>query len=336
VSETSAPTLTTSDYLSEPLSIGEPDVLGSLAVYPIFGPAPKQSYISFAQGREQGVAIKELEQGASVNDIVIENPSPTPVLLFEGEEVFGAQQNRTFDVTVLVAAGSKLQLPVSCVEAGRWDGTMHRQAFSPAPQTAYTELRRKKARAIQARIAQGGPARADQGEVWDEVAAKSARMNAHSPTGAAHEIYEQHRDRLGEFLNAVDLHDGQSGALVAIGGRFVVLDWVSRPEVFASLHAALVQGYALDALEEEDSQAPPMTETDGFLSLVTNAQTSERDGIGLGREVRFGESNLIGSGLASGQELVQLTVHNDEPSAQDPLGPGSDRIRRPSRRLRSR
>ena len=43
--------------------------------------------------------------------------------------------------------------------------------------------------------------------------------------------------------------DGQLGALVAIGGRFSVLDWVGRADVFAALHGPLVQGYALDALE---------------------------------------------------------------------------------------
>ncbi len=109
-----------SDHLAEPLRVGEPDVSGSLAVFPIFGPEPRQAYVSFAQGREQGVRVGELEGGASVNDLVVENPTQTPVLLFDGEEVLGAQQNRTFDVSVLVAAGAKLRVPVSCVEAPEW------------------------------------------------------------------------------------------------------------------------------------------------------------------------------------------------------------------------
>jgi hypothetical protein len=337
VSETapSAPTLTTSDYLSEPLRVGDPDVCGSLAVFPVFGAAPVQPYVSFAQGREHGVVIKELESGASVNDIVIENPTPTPVLLFEGEEVLGAQQNRTFDLSVLVGAHSKLQIPVSCVEAGRWDGSRHSQPFSPAPQAAYAELRRKKARVIKQSLDHGGPARANQAEVWDEVAAKSARLNTVSSTGAAYDIYEQRRDSLAKFLDAVDLHEGQSGAMVAIGDRFVVLDWVSRPAVFTSLHAALVQGYGLDALEAEASDAPQTSDAEDFLRAIGNERTSERDGIGLGREVRFGSSCLIGSGLASGDELVQLSVHNGVGNEQTTSpNPGTRRIRRPSRRLR--
>lgn len=303
-------TPTVSDYLTEPLAVGEPTTCGALTVYPISGPDPAQDYVSFAQGRGQGVVVKELDEGASVNDIVIENPTGTPVLLFESEEVLGAQQNRTFDATILVAGGSKQRIPVSCVEAGRWDGSRSAEHFAPAPQAAHPELRRDKARQVRENLAGGGPARASQSQVWSGVAAKSARMGVASSTGALHDVYEGHRDRLAEFNEAISLRDGQSGALVAIGDNFVVLDWVSQPEVFASLHAALLQGYALDALEGETSEAPSRSEAAGFVSLALGAQSSERDGIGMGREVRFEESALIGTGLASGEELVQLTVHN--------------------------
>jgi hypothetical protein len=49
-----------------------------------------------------------LAGGASVNDLLVLNPTDVDVLLYEGEEVLGAQQNRTFDVSVLVPAGISL------------------------------------------------------------------------------------------------------------------------------------------------------------------------------------------------------------------------------------
>lgn len=109
------------DHLSANLQIGEPDVHGPLAVFPIFGPEPRLPYVSFGDGRAAGAGVKELESGAAVNDLLILNPTDGAILLYEGEEVLGAQQNRTFDTSVLVAAGSQLRVPVSCVEAGRWD-----------------------------------------------------------------------------------------------------------------------------------------------------------------------------------------------------------------------
>jgi hypothetical protein len=118
--ETAVPSLAA--YLCETIEVGEPDIAGPLALFPLFGPPAHFEYQSFAQGRTQGVSIKELADGASVNDLVVYNPTELPVLLFEGEEVLGAQQNRTLDVTVLVPARSTLRVPVSCVEAGRGTG----------------------------------------------------------------------------------------------------------------------------------------------------------------------------------------------------------------------
>ena len=325
---TAAPAL--HDHLVEPLHLGDPDVHGPLAVFPIFGPAPRMEYLSFAQGRALGAAIKELEHGAAVNDLLVLNPTDHAILLYEGEEVVGAQQNRTFDVSVLVGARSQLQVPVSCVEAGRWDGHRHDESFSPAPQAAYPALRSMKNRAAHASVAAGMGPRAMQGDVWDEVAGKSARMNIFSDTGAMHDIYDGRRERLDEFLSAIALHDGQTGALVLIGGRPAVLDHVSRPDVFAALHAPLVQGYALDALEVSSGGAEQSSAVaEEFLRRVLDARVAEHDGIGLGRDLRFAERLVVGAGLVAGEELIQLTAFPDEPT------PGAEaraRIRRPSRR----
>ena len=331
---THAPSL--QDHLAEPLCLGDPDVHGPLAVFPIFGPAPEQEYVSFAQARDAGASIKELDQIASVNDLLVLNPTDRAILLYEGEEVLGAQQNRTFDVSVLVGARSQLQVPVSCVEAGRWDGARHDESFSPAPQAAYPSLRSMKNRASRASVHAGTGPRAMQGEVWAEVAEKSERMNVHSNTGAMHDIYDGRRGLLNEFLSAIALHDGQTGALVLIAGRPAVLDHVSRPGVFAALHAPLVLGYALDALESAASfEAPtrPGTQTaDAFLRHVLRARITEHDGIGLGRDVRFARTHVAGAGLVVGDELVQLTAFpQDAPGDCDGEAPAA-RITRPSRR----
>src|SRR4051794_24633311 len=129
---TLAPVL--ASYLDEAPLVSPAEVSGALAIFPLLGPMPVLEYQSFAQGRAAGVTIKELGDGASVRDLVVHNPTDVPVLLFEGEEVLGAQQNRTFDVSVLVPARSTLTVPVSCVEAGRWDGLRHSESFAPAPQ----------------------------------------------------------------------------------------------------------------------------------------------------------------------------------------------------------
>src|SRR5437868_14846136 len=98
--ETVMPTL--APHLAAQITVAEPTVVGSLAVFPLIADrSPSVHYISFAEATELGATVKELDAGASVNDLVVHNPLDVPVLLYEGEEVLGAQQNRTFDVSAL-------------------------------------------------------------------------------------------------------------------------------------------------------------------------------------------------------------------------------------------
>ena len=337
--------------LAEPLRVGEPDVSGPLAVFPIFGPTAALDYISFARSADR-VAITELKGGASVNDLAVENLGDRPVLLYEGEELLGAQQNRVLDISVLIAAAAKTRIPVSCVEAGRWESRRHSERFRPSPQAADPELRKLKQRRVRQRVAIGGEARADQGETWDAVSSRIHTLSAPAPTAAMSDVYEDRRDALGDLRGAIRLHDGQCGAVCAIAGRISILDYVGRPDVWADLHPALLEGYALDALRlgpaEEAGDAivePPATGTvRGFTLLVTDSRADDRRReAGIGETVRFASGGVAGSALIAptaegpGSELVQLTAYpeGDDPAAP-PVGPNSARTRvnRPSQRRR--
>jgi len=51
--------------------------------------------------------IAETSESGSVPELVVENPLAERVLLYDGEELLGAKQNRILDVSVLVAAKSR-------------------------------------------------------------------------------------------------------------------------------------------------------------------------------------------------------------------------------------
>lgn len=327
--------ITIDDYLASPLTLGEPDISGPIAVYPVFGPPPLTEYVSMAGSQSQGFTIKELPGGASVRDLLVINPGPKAVLLFEGEEVLGAQQNRTFDSSVLVPIDQELKVPVSCVEAGRWDGARHDESFQPAPQAAHPDLRREKAmQSGRARI-RGEEARADQGAVWDSVADRSAMMGVMSSTGSMHDVYESNRLKLTTMSEEIKLRDGQIGAVLQIGRELKTVDLVSHPDVFSDLHGPLVQGYCLDAMARPEAGLAEdrSSEVAAFVSVVCTQRVLEKDGIGSGRDFRFESESLIGTGLVSGDELIQLSafVGSSEPQNADGRS-AAGRIRRPSRR----
>lgn len=312
--------------LTPTLTAGEPDVTGPLAVFPLFGPQPRLEYVSFAEAAAQGARVTELPGRASVNDLLVHNPLGVPVLLYEGEELIGAQQNRTVDAAVLVPAKSDLQIAVSCVEHGRWDGSKHADAFAPSPQAAYPGLRAAKSRRMREHLAAGLAARADQQEVWEAVADKVDEVAAPAPTGAMSDAFDHRRGALEALRGAIGRRDGQLGSLVAIGGRFVVLDLVSRADVFAALHGPLVSGYALDALDAPAAAAAPaLGDAETLLAQLAAAPKRESRSAGLGAQLHFERGRLGGTGLVHDGELIQLSAFvGDAPRAR--------RIRRPSQR----
>lgn len=325
------------DFFPEPLSVGEPDVAGALAVFPLFGPEAHAEYVSFPRGHECGVTLTEREGGASVNELAVDNATHTPVLLYEGEQVLGARQNRIFAASILVAAGSKVGVPVSCVEAGRWESSPALGVLLPAPDSAYPELRHltssERAGLLAEQRDSFADVRGDQGDVWAAIASKSDRHATASPTSAMRDIYENRRGELEEMQRAIRLHPGQSGAIAAIGGRLAVLDYVSRPDVFAELHGPLVQGYALDALEAEKSDPPTVEAARGFALLVADCAVVQRTpSVGLGGEIRIASNGVTGSALAVDGELIQLTAFPGTEPEADEAPARRFRISRPSRR----
>ena len=65
-----------------------------------------------------GLRIRETSESGSVPEPAVENLLAERVLLYDGEELIGAKQNRILNVSVLVEAKSSLTIPVSCVEQG--------------------------------------------------------------------------------------------------------------------------------------------------------------------------------------------------------------------------
>src|SRR6185437_7800786 len=98
---------------------------------------PTVQYRTLAQAIALGeLVVTEAEQ-ATVPTLRVITTGDVPVLIIDGEEVVGGNQNRVVNTSLLVPAPSKFDLPVSCVEHGRWSEA--RPAFE-AGETAYPRL----------------------------------------------------------------------------------------------------------------------------------------------------------------------------------------------------
>lgn len=312
-------------------TVGEPQVAGALAVFPVFGPEPRLQYRTHAEAVSLGAFVKELDGGASVNDLLVMNPTDQPVLLFEGEEVHGAQQDRTLDVSVLVPAGARTVVPVSCVEQGRWDGSRAAEHFAPAPHAADPSLRRIKRLATNRAVAMGAPARANQGEVWQEVGRRLDAHDVDSRSAALGDVFAGRAADVDGLADRIGRADRQVGSVAVVAGRPIVLDLVSRPDAYASLHERLVRGYALEALDAAPQEPNPLSVM-MFLDAALSARQTRTPTPGLGEAVALEGRSVTGGGLAYGREIVQLSAFAD--GARPGRASSSGGIARPQRRRR--
>jgi hypothetical protein len=283
---------------------------------------PAAGYITLDEALPQGLAITETSESGVVPELAVSNPLPTNVLLYDGEELVGAKQNRILNVTVLVAAETSVQIPVSCVEQGRWEPRSAR--MGSAGHVSHTNLRRRKAERLAAQPMARGIA---QGEVWDEVRVMSDRLGTFSPTAAAADAYRDHGASLAELEPLFPLEPGQCGAVLALGDS-LCLDWVSRPDAFVQLWPKLRRGYLLDALEVVDGKPAPPEQLGEFLAGVAAAGAAGQPSVGLGEDVRLRGGAVIGSGLELAGELLQLSAFTSAGQGDRAFG----RIARPSSR----
>jgi hypothetical protein len=293
--------------ITNQLSLGEPHAAGALAVFPVFGPEPRLDYRAFTQALELGAFVKELDEGASVGNLLVENPTDLPLLVYEGEEVLGAQQNRTFDSSTLVAAGAKLRLPVSCVERGRWDGLRSGERMVPSPQAADPSLRRVKRESANLRAVAGAEVRADQMAVWNAVDDRLSAAHVASDSDAMSDLYTDVSDDLDELVAGVRHEHGQIGAVAQVGGRSVVLDLASSADVFAALLPRLARGYALEA-HVMDPSRPDRDGAVRFASAAFHAPRSRQITPGMGECFGIVAPDIAGSGLKVDGELIQLSA----------------------------
>jgi len=294
-----------------------------IAVAPLFPRNdPIADYLTLDEALGRGLTIKEVDESGSVPELIVENPLDERVLLYDGEELVGAKQNRILNVSVLVEAGSKLTIPVSCVEQGRWSSVSAR--FSAGGHISHHDLRRRKAEAQAARPMARGVA---QGVVWGELHERITSMSVDSPTGASGDLYRSRAKELQALADAFPAQPGQCGAFLGLEDTFCV-DIVSRPDAFARLWPKLRAGYMLDALSRLDGKPTPEAAIPMHLSWVDDAERSRQPSVGLGEDVRLRGEHVIGSGLEFDGELVQLSAFSSEDGGRRAFG----RIARPSAR----
>lgn len=298
----------------------------NLTLVPIVrDPAPeKRNYVT---STEAGRKLEVTETG-SVPRLRVRNNAAVPVLLPEGEHLMGGYQNRIVTVSILLPPETETEIPVACVEEGRWgsrgrSGRMHEGDFF------FAEGRRVAAEAVSKAARWRGTYDTDQGEVWRTVAGKLGRLRAHSETRAMADAYESAEDSLAQFTAALPYQPGQVGLVVAIGTELAGADLFDHPATLRSLYERLLRSYAIDALTRVQRSAPKWTDPASeassatpkppvldatrarrFVESAAEAVLTFHTPVGLGEQARITGDSVTGSALLAFDTVVHLALFN--------------------------
>jgi len=97
--------------------------------------------------------------------------------------------------------------------------------------------------------------RSDQSAIWDEIASKSERLAAASPTQAMNAMYDSKAVPLDAHQGAFAWAEHQAGAVFAFGSGTMGLDLMDHPQTMRTMLPKLVRSYALDAVEAPHAPA---------------------------------------------------------------------------------
>lgn len=290
------------------MKVGAPVRHDNLTVFPLTGmQTGTRTYVTLDKAIRQGWVEVQEKEGGNVNAVRVRNKSDKHVFGMAGEIITGAKQNRMLQKDVLLNPKSGwLDLSVYCVEHGRWSGAS--MEFSSKGQIAAGRVRGNAANFQ------------SQGEVWAEVSRSNAELGIKSSTDRFDAVFddegvqekvEAYQDKLEHKVPqlAPDVH----GVAVAVGDKLVCVDVFSSSAMFKQMWPRLLESYVVDAISQTLSGSMTQDEVRAMLNQAAGATVTHQPTVGAGQLVRIEGSQVAGSALVSGNQVVHLDLF---PSAE--------------------
>jgi len=300
------------------IELGSAATAGNLALIPLLGNSPAKAagtsgYLLYQNARDTGlVSIEEVSEAGAVGQLRVSNRSDRPILLVEGEVLLGMKQTRVLNLSILVPAQTVLDVPVSCVESGRWHA-VSAEATGTSPVNLAPSVRAAKTVTV-ARSMRGGRSFAsDQGAVWAGVDRVLDRHGADAPSRSYADLGGGVGSRLGDIANSLAPAPGQVGVIACVGGSVVCADLFEAPQVLAALWSGLMSSYQAEALLVDPTPTRPLgaradKAARGWFRSIAAGSPNVGPEIGLGAHVTLVAPNLEAAALVHGGAVLHLSA----------------------------
>lgn len=271
-------------------------------------------YISLSEAlKNELILVKEKDEGADVNNLSVFNLSKKPVFLMDGDILEGAKQNRVINSSVLLAPDSKGNLPVSCVEQGRWRFVSDK--FKPADYTAPAKIRSDKSISVNESLKSFGVHSANQSKVWDNANKYHTMNNVESDSDNFSDLYFKHRENIDNIIKNFEADKKSNGFAVFIKNTLLSMDIFNRTDIFEEYFPKMIKGALFEVINLKKVKNPITQleaeyKTRELTDLFDELPYKTYDSISLGQDIRY-ESNIISaSELRFNNDLIHLTALN--------------------------
>jgi len=310
--------------LPSDLSIEEPIAYEKVRLFPLrFNRASHLEYLTLDDAAaEKLVSVEELLAGGSVPTLRVRNRAKDRVLIVDGSTLIGAKQNRVVNLSIMLASESETEIPVSCVERGRW--SLRTPEFEPS-YFADHALRGKMCRGTTASLREAKEVRPDQGEVWEHVEGMLGGFGADSPTRAYHALYEKLGQKLSDDEAYLKVPENACGVAVEIDGSLRAVDLFDKPRTLQKLWPRLVRSYLVSALYPQSIGSKKIGVKE-FLEHAFGSTSESYEPVGVGTTMRLTNAECEGAALVCDSELVHLSLFakNGAEPRGEPVLPGSE------------
>jgi hypothetical protein len=232
------------------IQLGEEQSQGNLTIIPLLGEDgnPPPFLIMDEAMEKKMVEVKEVGGGV-VPELTVLNKSKRDLLLILGEELLGAKQNRTVNVSMVVPTKASLRIPVSCTEKGRWrEGKGGLKMKNTSDHYSYSTLRQNIMTSVSETVKVKGSYKSDQMRVWDSISRSLSSMDISSRTDSQSDLFKGKKGEIESQVERFTLLDNQLGMIGIINNEVKGLDLFGWEDTMAKMFTKLLRSYVIESI----------------------------------------------------------------------------------------
>lgn len=294
------------------LSGSETRGAGNLTVVGLrFADEGRPDYMILEEGLGKSlVEVTEVSESGRVGGMRVTNHAETRLLIVEGDHLHGVKQDRVANLSILLDRKSTTDIPVSCVERGRWSYKSDK-AHATGSHSPY-HLKSKLAASVTHCLNETGTPGSDQRAVWAQVDEYLGSTRTPSGTSSLADVFDHTRDQLAAMHERLGRFTGCTGLAFFVDGEFLALEVFDRPDTFDRYQEKMLKGSVLDALLGACRAPAPKCGIDSLQTAIDRLRGAELEahpGVGLGENLRFKADALEGTCLVHEGRIVHLAVY---------------------------